>query len=88
MWKSVGGHDIPELNVDTQMGVAMFGGNLPAGSHVAIVNTKEHEKYFRVQYRILRPRDKKPGTVRPYHVVVVKKSILPPRFDLLHQSPE
>lgn len=81
LWRSVGGRDMPDPNFRKKMAVVVFAGVQPAGSTVDIVSAVPSKGRFRVAYRIHRPRARRgAGSVRPYHVVLVKRSRLKPLF--------
>lgn len=81
MWKSVGGHDMPEVDFKRQMGVVVFSGNQPQGTVINIKSAKPSGSMFFVEYQILKPIPPRPGTRhRTYQVIIVGRSKLSPVF--------
>lgn len=79
--RSVGGRDMPDPDFRRKMAVVVFAGSQPEGSTVDIVSAKPSKGRFRVSYRIHRARARRgAGSVRPYHIVLVKRSRLKPLF--------
>jgi len=80
LWRSVGGHDMPRLDTQKEMAVAVFGGIQPAGSIVQIFSAEPASGKLIVSYRIEKPAQPLGGTCRPYKVVVIPTSTLPVMF--------
>jgi len=77
LWKSVGGHDMPDLDFTRQMGIVIFAGDQPPGSSVQILSAEPKNGKYVVVYEILRPRRRLAGpNTRPYQVRVAPKSAL------------
>lgn len=76
LWREVGGHDIPDLDFNRKMAVAVFAGRRPKGSAVEIASARPRGQVFLVEYRLSLPRARAPLSARPYHVVTAPKSKL------------
>jgi hypothetical protein len=77
LWKSVGGHDMPDLDFKRQMGVVIFAGKQPPGSIVQILSAGPKKGKFVVVYEVLRPQKRLRGkNIRPYQVRVAPYSEL------------
>ncbi|MFH2202329.1 MAG: hypothetical protein ABIJ96_04400 [Elusimicrobiota bacterium] len=81
LWRSVGGHDMPQPDFKREMGVAVFAGVQQAGSGIQIRSAKPKGGKFIVEYDILLPVKRQPGrNIRPYQVIVVPATRLPVVF--------
>jgi len=81
LWRSVRGHDIPEVDFGRHMAVALFAGEQPLGTRIGIVSAREKGGRFVVKYFIRGPdKDEGPGTARPYQVRVFGWSDRKPTF--------
>ncbi len=81
MWRSVGGHDMPEVDFKRQMGVVVFSGDQPQGTVINIKSAKPSGGIFLVEYQILKPITPRPGTrYRTYQAIITARSKLPPAF--------
>ncbi len=79
LWRSTGGHDMPDLNFKSQMGIVVFAGTQPAGTSIQIMSARPKGNRFVVEYVVLKPLRRQLGKkVRPFQLMVVPSSTLRP----------
>ncbi|MBI5595640.1 MAG: hypothetical protein HY928_06060 [Elusimicrobia bacterium] len=70
LWKEVGGHDMPVVEFDRYIGLAIFAGQRPAGTKVAVLEAKKGSKGFAVLWKAAAPKTPEPGTANPFKVLL------------------